>query len=101
MPTPEMPPAFPTPPAPPPPVTTIPTELGGQTLTPGVYSSASTTFGITAGAGPLILDAQSDPYGVFIFLMNSGATGLTVGPGSVVQLTGQAQACNVFWKLNT
>jgi hypothetical protein len=83
------------------PVTTVPTELGGQTLTPGVYSSASTTFGITAGAGPLILDAQGDPFGVFIFLMNSGATGLTVGPGSVVQLTGQAQACNVFWKLNT
>jgi Ice-binding-like len=83
------------------PVTTIPTELGGQTLTPGVYRSASTTFGITAGAGPLILNAQGDPFGVFIFLMNSGATGLAVGPGSVVQLTGSARACNVFWKLNT
>lgn len=83
------------------PVTTVPTELGGTTKTPGVYDSASTTFGITAGAGPLILDAQGDPNGVFIFQMNSGATGLTVGPGSQVQLTGGAQACNVFWRLNT
>jgi hypothetical protein len=83
------------------PVTTVPTELGGTTKTPGVYDSASTTFGITAGAGPLVLDAQGDPNGVFIFEMNSGATGLTVGPGSQVQLTGGAQACNVFWRLNT
>lgn len=83
------------------PVTIVPTELGGTTKTDGVYASASTTFGITAGAGPLILDGQGNPNAVFIFLMNSGATGLTVGPASVVQLTGGAQACNVFWKLNT
>lgn len=83
------------------PVTEIATELGGQTLTDGTYDSDSTTFGITAGAGPLILDGEGDPDAVFIFLMNSGATGLTVGPGSEVQLTGEAQACNVFWKLNT
>lgn len=83
------------------PVSTVPTELGGTTKVPGVYDSASTTFGITAGAGPLVLDAQGDPNGVFIFEMDSGATGLTVGPGSEVQLTGGAQACNVFWRLNT
>lgn len=83
------------------PVTTVPTELGGTTKTPGVYDSASTTFGITAGAGPLILDAQGDPNGVFIFEMNADGTGLTVGPGSQVQLTGGAQACNVFWRVNT
>jgi hypothetical protein len=83
------------------PVTTVPTELGGTTKTPGVYDSASTTFGITAGAGPLVLDAQGDPSAVFIFEMNSGATGLTAGPASQVQLTGGAQACNVFWRLNS
>jgi Ice-binding-like len=83
------------------PASTVATELGGTTKFPGVYDSASTTFGITAGAGPLILDAQGDPNAVFIFEMNSGATGLTVGPGSQVQLIGQAQACNVFWRLNT
>jgi hypothetical protein len=83
------------------PATEVPTELGGTTKTPGVYDSASTTFGITAGAGPLILDAQGDPNGVFIFQMAADGTGLTVGPGSEVQLTGGAQACNVFWQLNT
>ncbi|MBA3281760.1 MAG: DUF3494 domain-containing protein, partial [Acidimicrobiia bacterium] len=83
------------------PVTTVPTELGGTTKIPGVYDSAATTFGITAGAGPLILDAEGDPNGVFIFEMESAATGLTAGPGSQVQLTGGAQACNVFWRLTS
>lgn len=83
------------------PVITVPTELGGTTKTPGVYDSASTTFGITAGAGPLILDAQGDPNGVFIFEMGAGGTGLTAGPGSQVQLRGRAQACNVFWRLTS
>lgn len=83
------------------PVTTVPTELGGTTKTAGVYDSASTTFGITAGAGPLVLDGQGDSSSVFIFEMSSGATGLTVGPASVVSLVNGAQACNVFWRLNT
>lgn len=82
------------------PFTTIPNELGGTTQIPGVYRTA-TTFQITAGSGPLILDAQGDPNGVFIFQMESGATGLIPGPGSEVRLAGGAQACNVFWKLNT
>lgn len=38
---------------------------------------------------------------MFIFEMDSGATGLTVGPGSTVSLINGAQACNVFWRLNT
>ena len=40
------------------PVTRIPTELGGTTLTPGIYDSADGTFQIT---GKLTLDAQGDP----------------------------------------
>src|SRR5450759_4320882 len=51
------------------PVTTIATELGGRTLTPGVYDSESGTFGIT---GTLTLDAQGDPNAVFIFQTASG-----------------------------
>src|SRR5660398_222928 len=46
------------------PVRRIPTELGGSTLLPGVYDSASGTFQIT---GTLTLDAQGDPNAVFIF----------------------------------
>lgn len=83
------------------PVTTSPTELGGTTKIAGVYDSASTTFGITAGAGPLILDGQGDPSSVFIFEMNASGTGLTVGPGSTVSLVNGAQACNVFWRVDT
>lgn len=83
------------------PVTIVPDELGGTTLTPGVYASTSTALQITAGAGPLVLDAQNDPSAVFIFEVSKEAPGLTVGPGSVVQLTGQAQACNVFWRVDT
>lgn len=83
------------------PVTTVPTELGGTTKTAGIYDSTSTTFGITAGAGPLVLDGQGDPSAVFIFEMNAAGTGLTVGPGSTVSLINGAQACNVFWRVDT
>ncbi len=83
------------------PVTTAPTELGGTTKTAGVYDSASTTFGITAGAGPLIIDGQGDPSSVFIFQMDASGTGLTVGPGSTVSLINGAQACNIFWRVDS
>ena len=46
------------------PVSTVATELGGQTLSAGVYNSSSGTFQIT---GPLILDAQGNPNAVFVF----------------------------------
>jgi hypothetical protein len=77
------------------PVTTIPTELGGSTLTPGIYSSAAGTFGIT---GTLTLDGQGDPNAVFIFKMASTLT--TAGASSVVLING-AQACNVFWQVGS
>ena len=62
------------------PVTSIATELGGRTLTPGVYDSAAGTFGIT---GTLTLDAQGDPNGVFIFKTTST---LITASGSRVNL---------------
>lgn len=83
------------------PVTTVPTELGGTTLVGGVYDSASTTFGITAGAGALVLDGQNDPSSVFIFQAAFSGTGLNVNSGSTVSLINGAQACNVFWRVDT
>jgi hypothetical protein len=77
------------------PVTTIATELGGKTLKPGVYNSASTTFQIT---GTLTLDAQGDPNSVFIFQMGST---LITASGSKVSFLGGAQACNVFWQVGS
>jgi len=77
------------------PVSTIGTELGGTTQGPGVYDSASGTFGIN---GTLILDAQGDPNAVFIF--KTASTLITAGSSTVV-LTNNAQACNVFWQVGS
>lgn len=83
------------------PITTVPAELGGTTKVGGVYASASTQFGITAGAGALVLDGQNDPSSVFIFEAAFNGTGLNVGSGSTISLINGAQACNVFWRVNT
>ena len=84
------------------PVTQLATELGGTTVVAGVYSSASTTFQISnVGSGELVLDGQNDPSSVFIFKAPFEGTGLTVNAGSTVSLTRGAQACNVFWVVDT
>lgn len=83
------------------PLTTVPTELGGTTLVGGVYDSASTTLEITAGAGPLVLDGQGDASSVFIFQAPFSGTGLIVGSASTVSLINGAQACNVFWRVDS
>lgn len=72
------------------PVTIIATELGGTTLTPGVYASESGTFQIT---GTLTLDAQGDPDGVFIFQTESS---LITASESSVELINSARFCRVF-----
>lgn len=69
-------------------------DLGGQTLTPGVYNSAS-SIGLT---GTVTLDAQGNPDAVFIF--QAGST-LTTAGSSTVALTNGAQACNVFWQIGS
>jgi Ice-binding-like/Bacterial Ig domain len=72
----------------------ISADLAGRTLTPGVYTSA-TSLGLS---GDLTLDAQGDPNAVFVF--QAGST-LTVGSGSHVLLIRGAQACNVFWQVGS
>jgi hypothetical protein len=69
----------------------VPVELGGTTLTPGVYASPAGTFGIT---GTLTLDAEDDPNAVFIF---KAASTLITASASNVDLVNGAQASNVFW----
>lgn len=77
------------------PVTRIPTELGGTTLTPGMYDSADGTFQIT---GTLTLDAQGDPDGVFIF---KTASTLITASGSNVNLINSARYCRTFWPVGS
>lgn len=72
-------------------------ELGGLTLAPGVYKSASGTFKISNGN--LTLDAQGDPNATWIFQTASGLTVGIAGPTgakSVIMING-ALSKNVFW----
>jgi hypothetical protein len=72
-------------------------ELGGLTLAPGVYKSASGTFKITNG--DLTLDAKGDPNAVWIFQTAAGLTVGVAGPSgarSVIMING-GLAKNVFW----
>jgi hypothetical protein len=73
---------------------TVSGDIGGQTLSPGVYS-ASSSLGIT---GTLTLDGGGDPNAVFIFQIGST---LTTASSSVVNLVNGAQACNVFWQVGS
>lgn len=75
--------------------TIIPTQLGGTTLGPGTYTSASGTFQID---GTLILDAGGDENAVFLF---KTASTLVTGSGSQVVLAGDGVARNVFWQVGS
>jgi hypothetical protein len=76
------------------PTAAIAGDLGGLTLTTGVYS-ASSSIGIT---GTLTLDAQDDPDAVWIFQIG---TTLTTASGSTVSLINGANPCNVFWQIGS
>ena len=72
-------------------------DLGGKTLTPGVYkdNGAPNSLSIT---GTLTLDGGGDANAVFIF---QSASTLATATGSAVKLINGAQAGNVFWQLGT
>jgi hypothetical protein len=74
--------------------TVVAGDLGGQTLTPGLYKSTS-TLGIT---GVLRLDGQGSTSSVFIFQI---ASGLTTASSSQVILQNGAQAANIFWQVGS
>lgn len=69
-------------------------DLGGLTLTTGVYN-ASSSIGLT---GPLTLDAQGDPTAVWIFQVGST---LTTASASSVNLINGADPCNVYWQIGS
>lgn len=72
----------------------IGSELGGSTLTHGVYASA-TSFQIT---GKLILDGLNDPNAVFILQAD---TSLTTASDSEIELVNGANADNIFWQVGS
>jgi hypothetical protein len=69
-------------------------DIGGRTLTPGVYFSGS-SIGLT---GTLTLDGGGDPNATFVF--QAGST-LTTASASHVVLINGAQSCNVFWQVGS
>jgi hypothetical protein len=72
----------------------ISADIGGQTLTPGVYRSA-TSLAIT---GTLVLDGQGNPNASWIFQIGVTPSTLTTAAGnSVVSLINGASAANIFW----
>ena len=75
---------------------TSPPDIGGQTLTAGVYKTGSVpSLGLT---GNLTLDAQGDPRAVFIF---QAASTLVTATDSSVTLVNGARACNVYWQIGS
>ncbi|MEO7423063.1 MAG: ice-binding family protein [Ornithinibacter sp.] len=69
-------------------------DLGGQTLTSGVYCFA-TSAQLT---GTLTLDAEGNPDAVFIFQI--GSTLITASNSTVAFVNG-AQGCHVFWQVGS
>lgn len=70
------------------------TDLGGLTLTPGVYG-----FGATAQlTGTLTLNALGNPNAVFLFKIGSS---LTTASGASVVVVNGGSACNVYWQVGS
>jgi uncharacterized protein (TIGR03437 family) len=68
-------------------------DLGGQTLTSGLYKSTSA---LSILSGNLTLDAKGDPNAVFLFQI---ASTLATADGNQVILANGARAFNVFWQV--
>jgi hypothetical protein len=78
--------------------TTTDNQLGGQTLTPGVYAFGHAATANLTAASPLVLNGEGDVNAVFVFQASSD---LVTASNSVVQLENGAQACNVFWQVGS
>ncbi len=69
-------------------------DLGGLTLTPGVYCFASSA----QLTGTLTLNAIGNPNAVFLFKIGST---LTTASNSVVSVIGGGSNCNAFWQVGS
>ena len=74
-------------------------DLGGLTLTPGVYTSSST---LAIASGNLTLDGLGNPASIFVFQIGTGLTTVLNGSaGGNVILTNSASACNIYWQVGS
>lgn len=72
--------------------TSLGSVMAGGTFLAGVYA-ASSSLDVS---GAVTLDGEGDPNAVFIFQV---AASLTTASSTSIVLTGNAQACNVFWQV--
>lgn len=74
---------------------TLSGNIGGLTLTPGLYKSTSS---LAVSSGDVTFDAKGNPNAVFIIQI---ASTLTTTSGRKVILSGGALASNIFWQVGT
>jgi hypothetical protein len=74
---------------------TLSGNIGGLTLTPGLYKSTSS---LAISSGDLTFDAKGNANAVFIIQI---ASTLTTTSGRQVILAGGAQATNIFWQVSS
>jgi hypothetical protein len=76
-------------------IVTLSGNIGGLTLTPGLYMSTSS---LAVSSGDLTFDAKGDADAIFIMQI---ASSLTTTSGRQVILSGGAQAKNIFWQVGS
>jgi len=76
-------------------IVTLSGNIGGLTLTPGLYKSTSS---LSVSSGDLTFDAKGNADAVFIIQI---ATTLTTTSGRKVILSGGALASNIFWQVGS
>jgi hypothetical protein len=76
-------------------IVTLSGNIGGLTLTPGLYKSTSS---LAISSGDVTFDAKGDANAVFIIQI---ATTLTTTSGRKVILAGGALASNIFWQVGS
>jgi hypothetical protein len=76
-------------------IVTLSGNIGGLTLTPGLYKSTSS---LALSSGDITFDAKGDASAVFIIQI---ASSLTTTSGRKVILSGGASASNIFWQVGS
>ncbi len=76
-------------------IVTLSGNIGGLTLTPGLYKSTSS---LAISSGDVTFDAKGNPNAVFIIQI---ASAFTTTSGRKVFLAGGAQASNIFWQVGS
>ncbi len=76
-------------------IVTLSGNIGGLTLTPGLYKSTSS---LAISSGDLTFDAKGNASAVFIIQI---ASTLTTTSGRKVILSGGASASNIFWQVGS